>query len=171
MHKRFLLVFSFLVSSLTGFSQIAPTTENSIFMQGVKGCYSDYYIEFYNRGANKATDGEYEVVISIINTNNSQSECYMGKATVQNGKLMTPVYIQKTDGSYMPLNRMIKALDQNWLDSQDMNTISDVSDGMTTLFYTQEKYWVRLFFPSLINSKSVSNQKAPPAKELLKSGN
>ncbi|TFV96309.1 hypothetical protein E4S40_08035 [Algoriphagus kandeliae] len=150
---------------------MAPVTENSIFMQGVKGCYSDYYIEFYNRGAQKPTDGEYEVVISIINSNNNQSECYMGKATVANGKFTSPVYIQKTDGSYMPINRMIKALDQDWLENQDMNTINEVSDGMTALFYTQEKYWVRLFFPSLINSKSVSNQKAPPAKELLKAGN
>lgn len=169
--KSYLLVVSFLFLGFTGFAQIAPVTENSIFMQGVKGCYSDYYIEFYNRGAQKPTDGEYEVVISIINSNNNQSECYMGKATVANGKFTSPVYIQKTDGSYMPINRMIKALDQDWLENQDMNTINEVSDGMTALFYTQEKYWVRMFFPSLINSKSVSNQKAPPAKELLKAGN
>lgn len=152
-----------------GFFQAQAQQEVSIFKQGVQGCYTDYYIEFHNRGASQPIDGEHEVVISVIH--NNQSECYMGKATVKDGKLVTPVYVQKDDGTYSPLNRMFKALDPEWLEDQDMETINLISDGMTMIFLTQEQYRVRLFFPGLINKNSVVNKKAPPAKELLKERN
>lgn len=160
--KKFLVALLFLASIL----QVRAQQEISIFKQGVQGCYTDYYIEFHNRGASLPTDGEHEVVISVIH--NNQSECYMGKATVKEGKLINPVYVQKDDGTFSPLNRMFKALDPEWLENQDMETINQISDGMTNLFLTQEQYRVRLFFPRLINKNSVVNKKAPPAKDLLK---
>lgn len=149
--------------------QTQAQQEISIFKQGVQGCYSDYYIEFHNRGASQPKDGEYEVVITVIQ--NNQSECYMGKATIQGGKLVRPVYIQKTDGTFSTLTRMFKDFDQTWLASQDPETFNEVTDGMSALFVTQEQYRVRLFFPSLLNSNSVVNKKAPPASEMLKKGN
>jgi hypothetical protein len=135
----------------------------SIFKQGVQGCYSDYYIEFHNRGASHPTDGEYEVVITVIN--NNQSECYMGKATIKEGKLIRPVYIQKSDGTFSTLNRMFKDFDQTWFSQQDPQTINEVTDGMSALFVSQEQYRVRIFFPSLLNKNSTVNKKAPPANQ------
>lgn len=151
------------------YAQLQAQREISIFKQGVQGCYSDYYIEFHNRGATQPKNGEYEVVITVIQ--NNQSECYMGKATIQDGKLIRPVYIQKTDGTYSTLTRMFKDFDQTWLAQQDPQTINEVIDGMSALFVSQEQYRVRLFFPSLLNTNSVVNKKAPPAAELLKKGN
>jgi hypothetical protein len=152
--------------SLVFILQANAQQEVSIFKQGVQGCYSDYYIEFHNRGASQPVDGDHEVVISVIH--NGQSECYMGKATIKGGKLVNPVYVQKDDGTFSPLNRMFKELDQDWYADQDKETINQISDGMTALFLTQEQYRVRLFFPGLINKSSLVNKKAPPAKELMK---
>ncbi|GMQ26087.1 hypothetical protein Aoki45_27690 [Algoriphagus sp. oki45] len=152
-----------------GFFQANAQQEASIFKQGVQGCYTDYYIEFHNRGASEPTDGEHIVVISVIH--NNQSECYMGKATIKDGKLTNPVFVQKDDGSYSPLNRMFKALDPEWFEEQDMETINLISDGMSSIYLTQEQYRVRLFFPDLINKNSVVNKRAPSAKELLKEKN
>ncbi|WP_439475162.1 hypothetical protein [Algoriphagus formosus] len=163
--KRSLLILATILTYFTAHAQ----EESSIFKQGVKGCYSDYYIEFYNRGADLPTDGEYEVVISVIM--DGQSDCYLGKATIQNGQLSNPVYIQKTDGSYQPMSRMFKALDPEWVAARDEASIRQVSDGMSTLFYTVDRHWIRLFFPSLIAGQSMANKKAPPAKEMLKSNN
>lgn len=149
--------------------QVQAQQEVSIFKQGVQGCYSDYYIEFHNRGAAQPKDGEYEVVISVLY--NNQSECYMGKVTVTGGKLTQPVYIQKTDGSFSTLKRMFNDFDQAWLAQQDPKTVFEVTDGMSALFVSQEQYRVRIFFPSLINTNSIQNKKAPPASEWIKKGN
>jgi hypothetical protein len=163
--KLTLTVFTFLLFAFQSFAQ----QEISIFKQGVQGCYSDYYIEFHNRGASAPTDGEYEVVISVIY--NNQSECYTGKATIQGGKLVRPVYVKKNDGTFSTLTRMFRDFDQTWLAQQDPQTLNEVSDGMSSLFVTQEQYRVRLFFPSLLATNSVVNQKAPPVGELTKKGN
>lgn len=149
--------------------RVQAQQEISIFKQGVEGCYSDYYIEFHNKGAIQPKDGEHEVVITVIY--NNKSECYMGKATIEGGKLVRPVYVQKTDGTYATLNRMFKDFDQSWMAQQDPKTVFEIVDGMSALFLSQEQYRVRLFFPELLNTNSVVNKKAPPASELTKKQN
>ncbi len=163
--KLTLTVFAFLLLAFQSFAQ----QEISIFKQGVQGCYSDYYIEFHNRGASQPADGEYEVVITVIY--NNQSECYMGKATIKEGKLVRPVYIQKSDGTFSTLTRMFKDFDQTWFSQQDPQTINEVTDGMSALFVSQEQYRVRIFFPSLLNKNSTVNKKAPPANQWTKNEN
>ncbi|WP_296699632.1 hypothetical protein [Algoriphagus sp.] len=141
--------------------------EESIFSQGVQGCYSDYYIAFHERGSDFIPDGEHEVVFVVLNQ--GKSDCFMGKATVKEGKVALPVYIQKNDDALVPAERMFKSLDQEWLEKQNPETIYDITDGMTNIFQTQEKYHIRLFFHTFIHPDHRTNKKAPPAEILLKS--
>jgi hypothetical protein len=150
-------------------SQVFSQEGLSLHLKGVEGCYLDYYSEFANRGASAVTDGEHEVVISIIYQN--KSECYMGKATVKGGKILTPVLIQKDDKSYSALSTIFKNIDQTWLAQQEKETLFEVNDGMSKMFLSQQQYLVQLFFPAFINKNSGVNQKAPPASELLKKQN
>ncbi|MBN3580889.1 hypothetical protein JYB64_00720 [Algoriphagus aestuarii] len=149
------------------FSIGAIGQEVSIFSQGVKGCYSDYYIAFHERGAEEIPDGEHEVVFVVLNQGNS--DCFMGKATVKNGKVALPVYIEKDDGAMVPAERMFKSLDMEWLATQNLESLYDITDGMTNIFQTQEKYHIRLFFHTFIHPDHRNNKKAPPADVLLKS--
>jgi hypothetical protein len=41
-------------------------TDVSFHAKGIEGCYTDYYIAFTERGANPVTDGQHDVVISVI---------------------------------------------------------------------------------------------------------
>lgn len=141
----------------------------SIHLKGVDGCYIDYYSAFANKGGSPVTDGEHEVVISIIYQN--KSECYMGKATVKDGKFITPVLIQKDDMSYAALATIFKNIDQTWLAQQNPDTLYEIHDGMSKMFVSQQQYMVQMFFPDFINKNSGVNRKAPPASELLKKGN
>jgi hypothetical protein len=138
----------------------------SLHLKGVEGCYIDYYSAFVNKGAKPVTDGQHEVVISILHQ--GSSECYMGRTTVKSGKLVLPVELQKDDMSYVPLSTVFRDLDQGWLAQQDKETLYDVVSGMSKLFVSQEGYYVQLFFPEFINNNSGVNKKAPPASELLK---
>ncbi|EAZ79422.2 hypothetical protein [Algoriphagus machipongonensis] len=140
--------------------------EKSIFSQGVEGCYEDYYIAFHERGADPIPDGEHEVVFVVLNQ--GKSDCFMGKATVKDGKVALPVYIQKDDEAYVPAERMFKSLDMEWVAKQDINRLYEITDGMTNIFQTQEKYHIRLFFHTFIHPDHRNNKKAPPAQELLK---
>jgi len=157
-----LFMFSFLVSS---FSQEGL----SIHLKGIEGCYTEYYSAFANRGAQAVSDGDHEIVISIVYQNNSN--CYMGKATVKDGKFISPVLIQKENKSYAPLATIFKNIDQTWLEQQDSETLYEINDGMSKMFKSEQGYLVQMFFPAFINSNSGVNQKAPPASELLKKGN
>jgi hypothetical protein len=138
----------------------------ALHLKGVEGCYIDYYSAFANKGASEVTDGEHEVVISIIYQNKSQ--CYMGKATVKQGKIVTPVHIQKDDMSYSTLATIFKNIDQEWLAKQDSNTLYEIHGGMSKMFLSQQGYQLQMFFPEFLNKNSGINKKAPPASELLK---
>lgn len=141
----------------------------SLHLKGIEGCYIDYYSAFANKGAKPVPDGDHEVVISIIFQ--AKSDCYMGKATVKDGKFVTPVMIQKEDMSFAPLSTIFKNIDQSWLAEQDTETLYEIHDGMSKMFTSQQGYQVQMFFPSSINPGSGINRKAPPASELLKKGN
>lgn len=157
-----LFVFGFLANA---FSQEGL----SLHLKGIEGCYLDYYSTFVNQGARPVTDGDHEVVISIIYQD--KSDCYMGKATVKGGKFIAPVLIQKDDMSYAPLSTIFKNIDQVWLAQQDKESLFEINDGMSKMFVSQQQYQVQMFFPGFINSNSGVNRKAPPASEMLKKGN
>ncbi|GAA0878547.1 hypothetical protein GCM10009119_15150 [Algoriphagus jejuensis] len=109
-------------------------------LKGIEGCYLDYYSEFADRGASSVTDGEHEVVVSVIYQNSS--ECYMGKTTVKGGKLVVPVLVQKEDMAYVPLSKLFNDMDMEWLMKQDKTTLYDIHDGMSKLFLSQQGYQV-----------------------------
>lgn len=138
-------------------------------LKGIEGCYLEYYSEFANKGAKPVTDGQHEVVISIIYQN--RSECYMGKATAKNGKVVLPVMIQKEDMSFAPLGSLFKHLDTEWLAKQNKETLYDITDGMSRLIVSEQGYQIQVFFPEFINPSSGANRVAPPASELLNKGN
>lgn len=137
----------------------------SIFATGIDGCYTNYYISFHERGSYEVPDGEHEAVMVVINQ--GRSECYMAKATLKNGRIVAPIEVQKADGTYVPAARMFKAINQEWLETQNPDTIDRVTDGMSSLVKTQENYWLRLFFHTFIHPDHGGNKKAPPAQDLL----
>lgn len=138
----------------------------ALHLKGVEGCYIDYYSAFVNKGAGEVSDGEHEVVISILYQNNS--ECYMGKVTVKGGKFVAPVQIQKDDMSYSTLTPIFKDFSPQWLAMQDPNTLYEINGGMSKMFVSQQGYQLQMFFPEFLNKNSGVNKKAPPASELLK---
>ncbi|MDX5338398.1 MAG: hypothetical protein LPK25_05180 [Cyclobacteriaceae bacterium] len=146
-------------------SQGAP----SIFASGIEGCYQDYYIMIHERGAYEVTDGEHEAILVVMN--HGRSECFMAKATVKDGKIIRPVSVQKADGTFIPVAHMFRALDPEWVKTKDQETLYKITDGMSQIFQTQEKYFVRLFFHTFVHPDHGGNLKAPPAKELLQQGN
>jgi hypothetical protein len=159
-------ILSILILGLLSGWAYAQDSPPSIFSSGIEGCYSNYYISFHERGAYEVPDGEHEAVLVVVN--NGRSECYMAKAHVENGVITAPLLVQKEDGTYVAAARMFKALNQEWLDTQDLTNLYTITDGMTNLFKTQENYWLRLFFHTFIHPDHGGNKKAPAASDLLK---
>lgn len=149
-----------------GASQVIAQSATSIHSKGIEGCYTDYYIAFTERGASPVTDGQHDIVISVIHQ--GKSECYFGKATVKDGKLQRPVLIQKDDMSFVEMSSMFRSLDPEWLEKQDKSTYDMISDGMSHIFLTLDQYEIRFFFYTFIHPTQRSNRRAPPADVLLK---
>ena len=137
-----------------------------VMAQQEDNCYLGYYNVFNERGASEVPNGEHDVVISIIK--DGKSECFFGKAKVQDGSFLSPVMIQKDDMSFVPLNTVFRSLDQDWLARQDLETLYEVHDGMSKMFYAEDGVSGRLFFYTFIHDKPRANRRAPSADVLIK---
>ena len=129
-------------------------------------CFSEWYGIFKARGSKPVTDGTHDVIVTVRGEDNTQ--CLMGKATVQSGKIVPPLLIQKQDGSFEPASSLGKQLDQNWLATQNKETVFDVTDGMSITFYTTDKDMVKLFFYTFVSEKAKANKVAPAPSALIK---
>lgn len=146
----------------------AQSTSNSttINPQDTEGCYGEYFQVFSDRGAKEIPNGEHDVVISIVYR--GKSECYFGKAKVENGKMVPPVQIQKDDLTFAPLSTIYRNLDQEWLSNQNPDTLYEIVDGMSRTFHSEDNQSGRVFFYTHINSKPKANRRAPSANTLIK---
>jgi hypothetical protein len=160
-----LTVFAFLAFVMASYAQ---STGGSISVDSEEtgGCYAEYFQIFSERGAKPIPNGNHDVVISIIYK--GESQCYFGKAKVENGKMVPPVQIQKEDLSYAPLSTVYRNLDQEWLARQNPETLYDIVDGMSRRFYSEDQQTGRIFFYTFINEKPKSNRRAPSASSLIK---
>ncbi|PRY86318.1 hypothetical protein [Mongoliibacter ruber] len=163
--KTFVLSLSIILVAF-GINAQSMSVSASASSIEAEGCYGEYFQIFSERGAKAIPDGNHDVVISIIY--NGESQCYFGKAKIENGKLVPPVQIQKEDLSYAPVSSLYRNLDQEWLDKQNTETLYDVVDGMSKTFYSEDQQAGRVFFYTFINDKPKSNRKAPSASALIK---
>lgn len=160
-----LTVFAFIAFILVSNAQ-SGGSPSSINLDETGGCYGEYFQIFSERGAKPIPNGNHDVVISIVYK--GESQCYFGRAKVENGKLVPPVQIQKDDLSFAPLSSLYRNLDQEWLEKQNKETLFDVVDGMSKRFYSEDQQAGRVFFYTFINDKPKSNRRAPSAAALIK---
>lgn len=163
--KSFILTLSFVLVAFTISAQSTSVSTNVSSIETV-GCYGEYFQIFSERGAKAIPNGNHDVVISIVH--NGESQCYFGKAKIENGRLIPPVQIQKDDLTFVPLSTLYRNLDQEWLGKQNPETLYDIVDGMSKTFYSEDKQTGRVFFYTFINDKPKSNRKAPSASVLIK---
>lgn len=160
-----LTIFAFIACILVSNAQ-SGGSPISINLDETGGCYGEYFQIFSERGAKPIPNGNHDVVISIVYK--GESQCYFGKAKVENGKLVPPVQIQKDDLSFAPLSSLYRNLDQEWLEKQNQENLFDIVDGMSKRFYSEDQQAGRVFFYTFINDKQKSNRRAPSASALIK---
>lgn len=131
-------------------------------------CFKEWYTLIRERGASEVTDGTHEIIITLRNTQEGTSKCYMGKVDVRNGKLTRPVLIQKEDGTYEPLASTGKGLDPGFAKSMSEDELATIADGMSVNFNISGGEFCRIFFYTFINAKPKGLKQAPSAKTLVK---
>lgn len=137
--------------------------------QGNSGnCFKEWYDLFRDRGASAVTDGTHDVILTLRNTRDGSSKCYMGRAEVSGGKFKRPVMVQKVDGSYEPFASIGKGLDPAFAKSMTEDELTTITDGMSVNFLMSDQEYGRIFFYTFINEKPKSLKQAPSAKSLVK---
>ncbi|MBL7848436.1 MAG: hypothetical protein JNL40_13285 [Cyclobacteriaceae bacterium] len=137
--------------------------------QGNSGnCFKEWYDLFRDRGASTVTDGTHEVILTLRNTRDGSSKCYMGRAEVVGGKFKRPVMIQKMDGSYEPFTTIGKGLDPAFAKSLTEDEFGTITDGMSINFLMSDQEYGRIFFYTFLNEKPKSLKQAPSPKSLVK---
>lgn len=131
-------------------------------------CFKEWYNLFRERGAATVTDGSHDVILTLRNTQEGTSQCYMGKAEVVNGKIKRPILIQKEDGSFEPFATLGKGLDPGFAKTMTEDELSTITDGMSVNFLMADNEYGRIFFYTFINDKPKALKKAPSAKALVK---
>jgi hypothetical protein len=137
--------------------------------QGAKAdCFKEWYTLIRERGAAEVTDGTHDVIITLRNTQEGTSACYMGRAEVRNGRLTRPLMVQKEDGTYEPFSALGKGLDPVFAKSMTEDELATISDGMSVNFHLSGVEFGRIFFYTFINSKPKGLKQAPSPKTLVK---
>ncbi|MBL7852010.1 MAG: hypothetical protein JNN04_14000 [Cyclobacteriaceae bacterium] len=131
-------------------------------------CFKEWYSLIRERGAAEVTDGTHEIIITLRNTQEGTSKCYMGKVDVRNGKLTRPILVQKEDGTYEPLASTGKGLDPAFARSMSEEELATIADGMSVNFNISGGEFCRIFFYTFINPKPKGLKQAPSAKTLVK---
>ncbi len=164
MKKISTLFFGLLM--LSAFASLAQAPAKKPATASSNSCFSEWYNTFRERGAKPIPDGTHEVIITVRNEDNS--DCYLGKVSVENGKIVPPLYVQKQDGSFETYATLGKKLDPSWVASQNKESIYEITDGMSVTFYTSDKEMGKIFFYTFVNDKPKSNKKAPSPSALVK---
>jgi hypothetical protein len=124
-------------------------------------CYNDWEVIFRQRGGKPVTDGTHEVVIAI--EKDGASHCFMGKTTVQGGRIVGPTFVQKEDGTYETIG---KKLDPSlFIDGRDAALIENAS---SQVLRTTDGETGKVFFYKFLNDKVKANKVAPSPAELIK---
>jgi hypothetical protein len=124
-------------------------------------CYNDWEIMFRQRGGKPVTDGTHEVIIAL--EKDGASHCFMGKTTVQGGRIVGPTFVQKEDGTYEPVG---KKLDPSlFIDGRDVSLIDNAS---SQVLRTTDGETGKFYFYKFLNEKVKANKVAPSPAELIK---
>ncbi len=137
--------------------------------QGNSGnCFKEWYDLFRERGASVVTDGTHDVVLTLRNSRDGSSKCYMGRAEVVGGKFKRPVLIQKMDGSFEPFASIGKGMDPAFAKSLTEDEFGTITDGMSINFLMSDQEYGRIFFYTFLNEKPKALKQAPSPKSLVK---
>lgn len=132
-------------------------------------CYKEWYTTFTERGADPVTDGIHNIVVSIRNTSDGTSKCYMGKVEVSGGKIKPPIMVQKEDGSFDTFNSLTgKQLDPMFVKSMTEDELFAVRDGMSINMKSADMEYGRIFFYTFVSAKPKKLKEAPSPKSLIK---
>ncbi len=167
-----------LIAPLAGFAQKGgqPKAKDDKGTPQSKGaqnpsadCYKEWYTLFSERGAGTVTDGIQNVVLSIRNTSDGTSKCYMGKVEVSGGKIKPPIMVEKEDGTFDTFNALTgKRLDPMFIKSMPEDELYAIHDGMSINMKSADMEYGRIFFYTFISEKPKKLKEAPSPKALVK---
>ncbi len=132
-------------------------------------CFKEWYTLFQERGGKPVTDGTHDVILTLRNTTDGTSRCFLGKADVVDGKIKRPILVQKEDGTFDTFVRMGgKGLDPMFEKSMSPEDLFAITDGMSINMEMSDMEFGRIFFYKFLNDKPKALKKAPSPKELVK---
>ena len=131
-------------------------------------CFKEWYSIMRDRGAATVTDGTHDVILTLRNTQNGTSNCYMGRVEVVGGKIKRPIMVQKQDGSYEAFASLGKGLDPVFAKSMTEDDLSTITDGMSVNFHMSDMEFGRIFFYTFVTDKPKGLKQAPSPKALIK---
>ncbi len=127
-----------------------------------KNCFTEYYDAFVTRGALPVKDGEHNIIISL--RTDTSCVCSEGKVNVKGGKIVAPVMVKKTDGTYEPSKK--KLLSKQAKSVPQQAHLYLITNGMSQTFSTDDHYWCNLFFVDALKRKVVPNSTAPSPDDI-----
>ncbi len=167
-----------LIAPLAGFAQKGgqPKAKDDKGTPQSKGsqnssadCYKEWYTIFTERGAEPVTDGIHNIVVSIRNTSDGTSKCYMGKVEVSGGKIKPPIMVQKEDGTFDTFGALTgKRLDPMFVKSMTEDELFAIHDGMSVNMKSADMEYGRIFFYTFVSEKPKKLKEAPSPKALIK---
>ncbi len=164
-----LFLIALLLSPVLAIAQQKSTPPKATPQSATSDCFKEWYSLFQERGAKPVTDGTHDVVLTLRNTTEGTSKCYMGRVDVVDGKLKRPIWVQKEDGTFDTFSHMSgKRLEPAFEKSMVEDDLMAITDGMSINMKTSDMEFGRIFFYNFLNDKPKSLKQAPSPKALIK---
>jgi hypothetical protein len=170
MKTRFkFLLFLLLLSPVLVIAQQKGAPQKAAPQKASSDCFGEWYSLFQERGAKPVPDGTHDVILTLRNTTEGTSKCYMGKVDVADGKIKRPIWVQKEDGTFDTFSHMSgKHLEPAFEKSLSEDELLAVTDGMSISMKTSDMEFGRIFFYKFLNEKPKALKQAPSPKALVK---
>ncbi len=157
-----------LVSPLLAIGQNKGGQQKAASQSAPSDCFKEWYSLFMERGGKPVPDGTHDVILTLRNTTEGSSKCYMGKVDVADGRIKRPIWVQKEDGTFDTFSHMSgKRLDPAFEKSISEEDLMAISDGMSINMKTSDMEFGRIFFYKFLNDKPKALKQAPSPKALV----
>ena len=131
-------------------------------------CFKEWYTLFKERGGKPVTDGTHDVILSLRNTSQGTSNCFVGKVTVEGGKIKPPVIVEKEDGSFDTFVALTGIQGDPVFMKNMGDALFSIHEGMSVNFQMADAEFGRIFFYKFLNEKPKAPKKAPSPSALIK---
>lgn len=129
---------------------LASAQKNDSSSVQYEGCFEDMKTLFAERGVYELKDGVHTSVVTI--RLNGECKIYNGRTTIEDGKIIFPVFIVTETGECVTLKSTGRKINNN-VDAYNKPLDNTPVNGCSSTYITDDKEWIDIFIVDVLKTE------------------